>query len=314
MNDNQIYIDAQIKPKLNWASLELHNIIKALLLVGLLVITFWPALKSIVGRWAEPNWSHGFIIPFFSLYFLNQKKQDVLCTPTKTSWLGFVLLTLFLIYYPLNIAWFKIGTFNPLSFIACLASLALFMCGWRIMKYLWLPIFYLFFAVPIPTRIYREITTPLRKIASYVASELLDLYPGVTASSEGVIIDVYYKGAQIDPLNVADACSGMRLLMAFVALGVAMAYLHDRPLKHRITLFLSTIPIAIICNVVRVTVTGFIYVLIAPKYAEGIYHDMLGILMLFLAFGLYAFIAWIMNNLFEEEHVTHEQIIQRNNG
>ncbi len=103
----------------------------------------------------------------------------------------------------------------------------------------------------------------------------------------------------------------MRLLMAFLALGVAMAYLHDRAAWQRIVLLGSTIPIAILCNVVRVAVTGFIYVLWDPRYAQGIYHDMLGMAMLPLAFGFYGFLAWFMSNLFAEERMTTEDVIVR---
>ncbi len=100
---------------------------------------------------------------------------------------------------------------------------------------------------------------------------------------------------------MAEACSGMRLLMAFLALGVAMAYLHYRPPWQRAILLLSTVPIAILCNVVRVTATGFLYVLAGQKYTQGIYHDMLGLAMLPLAFGLYGLLAWFMSSLFIEE-------------
>jgi exosortase len=105
----------------------------------------------------------------------------------------------------------------------------------------------------------------------------------------------------------------MRLLMAFLALGVAMAYLHYRPLWQRIILLICTVPIAILCNVVRVTVTGFIYVLIHPKYAQGVYHDMLGLAMLPLAFGLYGFLAWFMSSLFidESDVVTADIVIRK---
>ncbi|MFH1884153.1 MAG: exosortase/archaeosortase family protein, partial [Planctomycetota bacterium] len=105
---------------------------------------------------------------------------------------------------------------------------------------------------------------------------------------------------------------GMRLLMIFLALGVAMAYLHYRPIWQRIILLASTIPIAIFCNIVRVTVTGFIYILIHPKYAQGIYHDGLGLAMLILAFGLYGLLAWFMSSLFTEEteEVTKDIVVR----
>jgi exosortase len=142
----------------------------------------------------------------------------------------------------------------------------------------------------------------MRRLAAIVASTLLNLVNDMEATASGVVIDVIYKGVPLEPaLNVAEACSGMRLLMAFLALGVAMAYLHYRPVWQRIVLLASTIPIAIFCNIVRVTVTGFIYILIHPRYAQGIYHDILGLFMLPLAFGLYGALAWFMSNLFVEE-------------
>ena len=102
--------------------------------------------------------------------------------------------------------------------------------------------------------------------------------------------------------------------MAFLALGVAMAYLHYRPAWQRVVLLSTTIPIAIFCNIVRVSVTCFIIILINPRYAQGIYHDLLGLCMLPLAFGLYGFVAWIMANLFVEEKDTEpvkEDVIVR---
>jgi exosortase/archaeosortase family protein len=88
--------------------------------------------------------------------------------------------------------------------------------------------------------------------------------------------------------------------------------LHYRPLWQRIVLLAATVPIAILCNIIRVTVTGFIYVLIHPRYAQGVYHDMLGLAMLPLAFGLYGFLAWFMSSLFiDESAVVTEDIIVR---
>ena len=89
--------------------------------------------------------------------------------------------------------------------------------------------------------------------------------------------------------------------MAFLALGVAMAYLHERPAWQRAILLASTAPIAVLCNIVRVTATGFLYVLAGPRYTQGVYHDALGLAMLPLALGLYAALAWFMSSLFVDE-------------
>jgi exosortase len=214
----------------------------------------------------------------------------------------------FLALYPVNVVMLKFMYGKPLIMIALLGSVVLFLGGWKLIKYTWLPVAYLFFAVPLPGQLYFRITNPMRQLASQIAAIILSLVPQLDAEAQGSIISVVYKGVKMEPgLDVADACSGMRLVMAFVALGVAMAYLHWRPLWQRLILLASTLPIAILCNIVRVTVTGFIYILGDPKYAQGIYHDMLGMLMLPLAFVLYGGLAWLMSNLFVEEDTQQEQ-------
>jgi exosortase len=103
------------------------------------------------------------------------------------------------------------------------------------------------------------------------------------------------------PLNVVEACSGMRLLMAFMALGVATAYLEDRPIWQRVVLVLLGIPVAIVCNVVRVSITGVMYVLDKPQLGQGFMHDFTGILMLVPAFAMLWAVGWVLQGLFIEE-------------
>jgi exosortase len=290
--------------KHQWRQLGVHNYIKILIIGGLFCFLFRNEIEGIVNRWLiDSSWSHGFLIPLFSLYFINQKRDEILCCAQKgelkPNYLGLVLLIFGILFYPFNIVHLQYGYLSSVDMIATLGAIVLFLGGWRLVKHTWLPMVFLVFALPLPERYYRELTIPMRQWAATVASGLLDLVPQLEAMANGVVIDVFYKGRPLEPpLDVAEACSGMRLLMAFLALGVAMAYLHYRPLWQRIILLASTVPIAILCNIVRVTVTGFIYVLIHPKYAQGIYHDMLGLAMLPLAFGLYGVLAWFMSSLF----------------
>jgi len=290
--------------KHQWRQLGVHNYIKILIIGGLFCFLFRNEIEGIVNRWlVDSSWSHGFLIPLFSLYFVNQKREEILHIALndelRPNYLGLVFLIFGILFYPFNIVHFQYVYLGSLDMIATLGAIVFFLGGWRLVKHTWLPIAFLIFAVPLPERYYKELTIPMRQWAATVASGLLDLVPRLEAMANGVVIDVYYKGKPLEPpLDVAEACSGMRLLMAFLALGVAMAYLHYRPLWQRIILLASTVPIAILCNIVRVTVTGFIYVLIHPKYAQGIYHDMLGLAMLPLAFGLYGVLAWFMSSLF----------------
>ncbi|OHB76369.1 MAG: hypothetical protein A2Z25_12705 [Planctomycetes bacterium RBG_16_55_9] len=297
----------------HWRELRPHNYVKMLILCVLIGYLFRIEISQIVDQWlTDSSWSHGFLIPVFSLYFINRKRDRILSLQTKPNYLGLLFLVAFIVFYALNrLSPSGYEYFCRVSIITILAATVFFLGGWGLIKYTWLPIGFLVFAVPLPERYYKALTIPMRQWAAAVASGLLNLVPKMDATANGVVIDVFYKGKALDPaLDVAEACSGMRLLMAFVALGVAMAYLHDRPLWHRIILVVSTVPIAIFCNVVRVTVTGFIYVLIHPKYAQGIYHDMLGMAMLPLAFGLYGFLAWFMSNLFRDaSEITGDDVV-----
>ena len=309
--------DAQLHGKMltSWRELGVHSYVKVSVITVLLSYLFHNDIANLVHTWqTDGSWSHGFIIPLFSLHFINQRKHDILNLKSRPSYIGLLLLVSVIIFYPLNIVHFQYGYFRPLCLISAVGAIVLFVGGWPLLRYTWLPIGFLIFAVPIPQRYYVLFTMPMRKLAATIATALLNFVSGMEATVNGVVIDVVYKGKVLDPaLNVAEACSGMRLLMAFVALGVAMAYLHYRPAWQRMVLLASTVPIAIFCNVIRVTVTGFIYILIHPKYASGIYHDLLGIAMLPLAFGLYGCLAWFMASLFVDETcIAKEDVVVRN--
>lgn len=298
----------------SWRELGVHNYVKILIIAGLFWYLFHNEIGRIVYRWlTDSSWSHGFLIPLFSLYFINQHKNEILSIHTTPNYLGLLFLICGIVFYALNGASPSgYAYLQPISMIAVLGAVVLFLCGWRLIKYTWLPIAFLVFAVPLPQRYYVAFTMPMRHLAARVAAVFLNFISGLEATANGVIIDVIYKGQHLEALNVAEACSGMRLLMAFLALGVAMAYLHYRPIWQRAILLACTMPIAIFCNIVRVTVTGFIYVLIHPKYTQGIYHDILGLAMLPLAFALYGFLAWFMGILFvEENEVASEDIVVR---
>ena len=307
MSDRCQYVsDAETSIENNdrsWSSLAPHVYIKILIISALFWYLFRSEINGITRKWVvDASWSHGFLIPLFSLYFLNQRKNHILSIKPRSNYIGLFFMFCCMVFYLMNLIQFKIGYFSSLAMIVSLGAIMLFLGGWALLKYTWLPVMYLVFAVPLPVRYYRQITIPMRQLAAQIAAILLNLVSGLEATAHGVVIDVVYKGVPMEPgLDVAEACSGMRLLMAFLALGVAMAYLHYRPVWQRLVLLACTIPIAILCNVVRVTVTGFIYILLDPRYAQGIWHDLLGMAMLPLAFGLYGGLAWFMSNLFIEE-------------
>ncbi len=329
--------DGSSLPERSWGELGLHGYVKIVVLAGLLGLLFRNEIREIVHLWiTDPSWSHGFLIPLFSLYFINRRRNEILgleyaadplldllrgCRParllagqTRANYAGLPLLLILLAFYLFNVVSpAGYAYLRPLSMIAAVGAVVLFLGGWRLVRYTWLPIVFLVFAIPLPRRYYVGLTMPMRQISAVVATAVLNMVHDLEATASGVVIEVVYKGQRLEPaLDVAEACSGMRLLMAFLALGVAMAYLHERRPWQRVILLLSTVPIAMFCNMVRVTVTGLLYVLVGQKYTQGIYHDLLGLAMLPLAFGLYGLLAWFMSSLFVEEGETvAEDVVTR---
>jgi len=289
----------------------LHRWIRLALVGALFWIVFHAEILRVVRVWMhDASWSHGFLIPVFSLYLVNQHKETLhRLNPVRPCYPGLGLLIACIAFYMFNvISPSGYAYFRSAAVVASLGAIVLLLGGWSVMRVTWLPVAYLMFAVPLPQRYYVTLTMPMREMAATVAAALLNLSASVQTSVTGVVIDIVYQGQPVEPsLNVAEACSGMRLLMAFVALGVAMAYIHARPIWQRLVLVVSTVPIALTCNIVRVTVTGFLYVFVNPKYTHGIYHDALGVAMLPLALGLYSGVAWFMESLFVDED-NHEDV------
>jgi len=324
-------------PEPRWGGLGLHRFLRILLLGGLLAFLFRREVADLVHVWGtDPNWSHGFLVPLFSLYFVHRRKREILSLEhrrdpllellqgrrpaalgpgqTRSNYLGLLLLLLILVFHVFNVVSpAGYAYLRPVSLIAATGAVVLFLGGWRLLRCTWLPLAFLIFAVPLPRRYYVGLTLPMRHIAALVATTFLNLIPDLEATTSGAVIEIIYQGQRLEPaLNVAEACSGMRLLLAFLALGVALAYLHERPRWHRVVLLLSTVPIAVLCNVIRVMVTGFLYVLVDPAYTQGLYHDLLGLAMLPLAFGFYAGLTWFMASLFvEEDEAAGPQVILR---
>ncbi len=275
--------------------------IKIIIISSLFFLLFRHDIYRMVKIWMnDGNWSHGFIIPLFSLYFLHQRREQLLNVEYKTNWLGLLLIIICIIGYIVSIYPLKMGYPRLLALLGTLFGIVLLCCGWKVIKITWLPILFLFFALPLPTRIYVWLTLPMRHWASQVAAAFLNVLPNTDATAYGVVIEGFHAGKSFN-LNVAEACAGMRLMMAFFALGVAMAYLSDRPYWHRIILVLLTLPIALFCNFVRVIITGIIYIYVNPMLAKGGFHTTLGLLMLPIAFLLYWGIAGVLNMLFIEE-------------
>ena len=273
------------------------------ILAALLIAAYWVTLADrVIDRWlSDPNWSHGWLVPVFSLYLLATQRQRLARAVSRPTWAGLLVLLAALAVYFWFLFVLPMGYPQSISLVLVIAGLTLFLTGWQVLRVVWFPIAFLALAIPLPESLYVTMTMPLRKLASEVSAALLSLIPNLECETSGVVIDYYSRASgQYGTLNVEEACSGMRLMMAFVTLGLAMAYLGRRPNWQRIIMVLCCIPIALLCNIIRVTLTGLIHVYEIDSLASGAPHEMLGLAMLPIALGLFALVGWVLKNLFVE--------------
>jgi exosortase len=271
-------------------------------IVGLaFVAVFYNLLLNLQYTWLHSaDWSHGPLIPLFSIYLVYLHWDRVKRAPVRYTWVGLLLMLAGLVGYQWFVWGMPVTYARAVMMLVCLLGVIGFLCGLPIVRYIWVPWLYLFFAVPLPKGVYFSLTDPLRRMAAVVATHLLSLFPNLDIQKVGSTIEYVYKG-QAGGLDVADACSGMRSTMTLCALGVAVAFISDRPWWQRVIMIGSCVPIAVFANFIRVTITSILHIFVDPKYATGTYHAVLGLTILLVAFGVFSALGWLLNNLFVEE-------------
>jgi exosortase len=258
-------------------------------------------------KWhSDLNWQHGFIIPLFSLYLLYSRRDDLFAARRSTDRRGLVLMILCLIgemlaVFPIQNYWLR-----DMCMVGLVFGLVLYLGGGKVIRVTWLPILFLIFAMPLPARVYNAISLPLQNLAARGAGTALGLF-NIDVNSSASTLDLVSISGQLRTLAVAQACNGMRLLMAFMALGVAAAYLDERPKWQRVILVLAAMPIAIFCNILRVTITCLMYFVDKEELGQKFTHTVTGLLMLVPAFALLWVLGWILKKLVTEEGEGDEQ-------
>jgi exosortase len=220
---------------------------------------------------------------------------------------GILIAVLFLLAEMTILALYPNNWLLGLAMVGMLFGLTMYLNGLRAMRLLWLPILFLCLAIPIPGSQYNKLAYPLQELAAAYARSLLQ-WLGVEITRKASNLQLITVSGFMRELTVAEACSGMRLLMAFFSLGVATAYLGVRPLWQRVTLVIAAVPIAVVCNVLRVTITGYMHYIDRPDLGQGILHTATGMLMLIPAFAMLWGLGWLLevprwlaNKLFVEE-------------
>lgn len=257
---------------LAWLQAAILAIVVAVLYRGIAV--------KLVKDWYElPDFSHGFLIPFFVAYILWDKREALAATPVRPSWAGLpvVLLGLFV----LLVGVFGADLFlSRISFVVLVCGLVWTLAGLPMLREVRFSLFVLILAIPLPTLILNRITFPLQLFASRLSSMALPVL-GVPVLQDGNVIQLPTM-----QLEVAEACSGIRSLLSLFTLAVIYGYLLEKSPRKRVILALSSIPIAVAANVARIVGTGLCVQYWNPDKAVGFFHEFSGWLMFLVSLSL----------------------------
>ena len=265
---------------------------------ALFILLFLPQIVYLVTVvWEEDRHSHGFLIPVVSLGFLYLNREEIFGVKRSPSNGGMVLVSLGILFW-VYAQGVRFNALAHLSMLLVIAGMVAFSAGWRFLRAVSFPVFYLVFAFPMPKRLDDlYIAQPLQRVSSIISERVIELC-GIPAFRQGNVIDV--PGLQ---LLVEEACSGLHSVYSLAALGTAFVFLTERRIWERVVLILSTVPIAVAANVIRVSLTGVLATAVSPMVAEGFFHEVSGILVFLLGLGMLLLWAWILRLWFPPAEV-----------
>lgn len=258
----------------------------------------WKFLEPMGGySWQKPqDWGHSYIVPLISLFALYKDRHTLARRERSVFWPGLLVMVLGVVMYVFFIIGFSNHMFQGGALILCLSGLALLVFGPKVFGVLVFPLLYLLMAVTISEAVMNKVTYRLQDIAAQGAWVMLNMIGIDTDITGNVLTPHDSNGKALEPLNVAEACSGMRMVIAFMALGLAVGWLGCAFWWQRIALFLMGVPLAVFMNVVRVAVLGVLS-LINPNLSTGEAHSFIGNILLIPSFLMFLGIMWVLKKV-----------------
>lgn len=264
---------------------------------------YWPTLRHLVAQWwIDPNFSHGFFVPLFSAFVIWQERDRLARVATRPSWSGLIVLLTGLSVLVVG----RLGAelfLERSSMLLVLAGVVILFVGWNLFRAVLFPWAFLLMMIPIPVLVLNQITFPLQLLASQVAAAVLPVF-GVPVLREGNIINLAAM-----PLEVAEACSGIRSLMSLVALAIIYEYLLEKRRWVRWALALAAVPITVVANDVRIIGTGLLVQYWDPQMAEGYFHSSWGLLTFLISLLMFYALHQLIRVVFPEKNEPSSQAV-----
>jgi exosortase len=265
--------------------------------LALFVWAWWPTLLELERTWnREPDYSHGYLVVPLALVFLWLRRDRFPSGKISPSWLGLLLIAASVGVHSLGGLW-RLGGVDGWSILIWVAGAVCLLGGLRLLFWCLPSIAFLFFMVPLPYRLEHLMSHPLQQVAAKTSGWLLRClaHPALVDGNTILLGD--------ERLEVAAACSGLRIFVGILALAAAYVIAVRRPWWEKALLLASVVPVALTANTMRIVATGLLYVHTSASTAKSFSHDLAGWTMIPVAAALFAMVLWYIGCLFKEVEV-----------
>jgi exosortase len=268
-------------------------IIAVFILAAVTAWSYWPTMADLYKDWQrDDDYSAGQLVPLVALFFAWRDRRKLGESPLKPCWWGGIALILLALAGRAYGLLFLFESAERYSLVLSVAALVLLVTGWQVFRRASWILLYLFLMVPLPGRVHNMIGGPLQNLATTGSVFFLEAF-GARVSQQGNVVML----GENTPMAVAEACSGLRMLTAFIVVAGFIAYMVKRPRWQKAGLLVSSIPVAVICNMVRIFLTAMLMLYVSEELAKKFFHDFAGLVMMPAAVMLMFGELWIMDRL-----------------
>lgn len=252
-----------------------------LLICGLFVFVYWKVFQDLYANWTfiDSYYSHGFLVPLISLYFVWAKRDRLKETPIRPNVIGYVVVV-GAAFMMLAGDFLGFRILGQLSVLPMVAGIILTVFGWRILRHVWFSVAFLVFMIPIPPSLTQGIVVTVKLFAT----------DGAVMLARTLTLPMIRNGSFVvfgdDQLLVGEVCGGLRSLIALLAFGALMAYISRTRLWAKFFVLAIAGPVAVISNIARIFVLCVIGYFYGSQAVVGTVHDVSGILIFVVAFAL----------------------------
>ena len=292
----------------NWLRPYKRNIVSWIAGSIVLIVFLWSYWPGIVDLWSlwqrSDEYSSGLLVPFLAVYILWSRRHTITkCRIRPCLWglfafLGAQGVRLFGLF-------FMYGSAERLSIALSIAALVLLLFGWQLFRKVSTILLFLCLMLPWPNRVQAAVTLPLQRWATSSAVFCLEMI-GYEIVQEGNIIHI--GGATV---AVAEACNGLRMVTAFFVITGLVVLLVERAWWEKLTVFVSSLPIALLCNTIRLAITAIAFTMLSGEHWEKIFHDFGGYAMMPLSLAIVVLELWLLTKLTTVPEERPQEIIVR---